>query len=154
MSDNIKKISVFAVLIIPLLLGMLFGVVQQTMGILLICLGILKIADIKQFTKAFSSYDFFAKRSIYYATIYPFLELAIGIVLLFTIRNIVLQIALLLLFMMMTITLLSIIFKKNKNKQHCACLGIISRKLNIPLSIVSIGEASVMIVMVFFLLVA
>ena len=152
-ADIWKSIFAFLFFAVPLTVGVILGVGQHVMGVLLIIIGVLKLTDFKSFRKLFSQYDFFAKNSNIYSAIYPFLEISIGLILLFVSQQTpILQGALILLIVIMGTTLISFFVSGRKKKQTCACLGIVSRRLHIPLSIFTVAENVVMISMATILL--
>ena len=152
-ASAIKSILVLLIFVLPLLIGSYYQVMQQVMGWLLIVISAFKITDIKHFSRLFANYDCIAQQSRLYSVMYPFLEMLIGFTLLFVREGIPVQLALLALIVLMGTTLVSPLFLNNKQQHTCACLGIVSRVLDIPVTTVTRMENVVMIVMAVILLV-
>lgn len=105
-------------------------------------LSFFKFLDLRAFAKSFSSYDPVARRWSLYGLIYPFIELALGLMF---VAGVSLRAA-----NFMTIVILSLttvgVYKKlqSKTESTCACLGT---AFNLPLSKVTIVENVGMILM-------
>jgi hypothetical protein len=52
------------------------------MGVFFIVFGALKVIKLKAFAEAFAGYDLLAMKSKVYALVYPFIEIALGVLLL------------------------------------------------------------------------
>lgn len=105
------------------------------MGWFLICFSMLKLFDIEGFATGFRQYDLLAKRSTVYAKIYPFIELAIGLLYLSGLCPFYTNIATL---VVMVFGALGIIRGLQSGRPlECACLGSL---LKVPLGTVSIVE--------------
>ena len=111
------------------------------MGAIYLTFGILKLYDLKKFTKIFSKYDIISKRIKIYSYLYPFIEIMLGILLLkknnYT-KNIL---DLSNIFMIISIISVSISLY-NGQKLRCGCLGSF---FHIPLSYVSLSENIIML---------
>ncbi|MDX1462921.1 MAG: heavy metal transporter, partial [Marinirhabdus sp.] len=101
-----------------------------------------KFLDIKGFAASFSMYDPIAQRVPFYGKIYPFLELALGI--LFLIRFQV-NVALIATIVILGVTTIGVtrVLMADKTVQ-CACLGSV---LNLPMTLATFIENAIMIVM-------
>lgn len=123
----------------------------RTMGTIFLVLGLLKLTDLRSFSKIFSNYDIAAKRVPVYGYLYPFLEILIGLSLFVKDYRVT---AYKTIIVLMTFGLLGIfkimISKKGTTlKLRCGCMGSL---LHVPLSYVTISENLVMIAMSSYLL--
>lgn len=101
-----------------------------------------KLLDVKAFAESYSMYDIVAKRIKAYGFIYPFIELALGIAFLTGFNPFVTNIVTLIVMSISIVGVLQSVL--NKQKIQCACLGAV---FNLPMSIVTIIEDALMIVM-------
>jgi|TARA_B110000967_G_scaffold63736_1_gene65643 copper chaperone CopZ len=112
------------------------------MGVFYIVFSFFKMLDLKGFPDSFRMYDPLAKRIPIYAWIYPFIETALGLMLLMRFKvNIALMITLIVLGITtigVTKTLL------NKKSIQCACLGT---ALKLPMTEATFIENTIMIIM-------
>lgn len=140
-------------IVIILFLIALVTILQTTgfmvifMGIFFVIVSLLKFIAWKGFAQQFAMYDLVAKKSKFYAFIYPIIELAIGLAFLFSFQIII---AASILFIIMTIG--SIGVGKNllsKNPVKCACLGV---KIKIPLTKFTFFEDVTMAIMALMIL--
>lgn len=117
-------------------------VLRQFMAGFFITFSFFKLLDIKGFVLAFSGYDLIAKHFKPYGWIYPFLELALGI--LFLSEKLLTIASLVTIFIMGVgaIGVIRVLFKKNKIQ--CACLGTV---LNLPMTKITLIENSLMVIM-------
>ena len=117
------------------------------MGLFYIVFSFFKILDIKGFSMSFKMYDPFAKKAPIYASIYPFIEVLLGVMFLTRYEvNIALAITVIVLGVTtigVTQTLL------NKRAIKCACLGT---TLNLPMTEATFIENALMIIMALILL--
>ena len=117
------------------------------MGLFYIIFSFFKILDIKGFSMSFKMYDPFAKKAPIYASIYPFIEVLLGVMFLTRYEvNIALAITVIVLGVTtigVTQTLL------NKRAIKCACLGT---TLNLPMTEATFIENALMIIMALILL--
>lgn len=105
------------------------------MGFLLCQFALVKLFDISGFADGFQMYDLIAKKSRYYALIYPFIELSLG--LLFLSLAYPLATYLVTLFFL-TIGVIGVIKALKKGLDiYCPCMGSI---LKVPLSTVTLIE--------------
>lgn len=117
------------------------------MGLVLIGFGLIKISDVVGFAQGFSMYDPFAKKSLTYAQIYPFLEIALGI--LFVLQLLIIPATLITLIIYSASLYGAVLSLRKKESLHCVCLGTYFK---LPLSTVTILEASFMIGMCVWML--
>jgi hypothetical protein len=118
------------------------------MGFVLVLFGLIKLGDIPGFAQGFAQYDPIARKSITYATVYPFIEILLGILF---IGQLFIFPATLVSLVIYSFSLLGT-FQSVRNKQelHCVCLGTYFK---LPLSTVTILEATFMIGMCLWMLV-
>ena len=121
---------------------------SHLMGWVLIFFGVIKLTDVVGFAEGFAKYDPLAKRSITYAQVYPFLEITLGI--LFILQLLILPATLVTLFMYSASLYGAVQSLLKKESLHCVCLGTYFR---LPLSTVTIIEATFMILMCLWMLV-
>ena len=135
-------------LIVVAVIVYLTGYMLPFMGIVFLVLSILKLIDLKGFANMFSQYDLIAAKSKAYPYIYPFIELALGIM--FFLEFQIMYAAGITVLVM---SIGSIGVGKNifgKNKVRCACLGA---KIKIPLTRFTLIEDIVMFLMGLMILV-
>lgn len=101
-----------------------------------------KLLDIPGFASSYRMYDVVAKRWPTYGTVYPFIELLLGIAYLTAWNPLVTNLFTL---VVMGISLVGVVQSVlDKRKIRCACLGSV---FNLPMTTVTIVEDSLMIVM-------
>ena len=115
------------------------------MGLFFILFSFFKIIHIKKFKQSFSRYDLLARFFNSYGYIYPFIEISLGTLFLLEYKLKWISFATLIILLSTTIG----IIEKMKKGQilECACLGVIFK---IPLSIVTIFENTIMMIMALF----
>jgi len=117
------------------------------MGLFFIVFSFFKFLDLKGFQQSFRMYDPLAKQLSLYGWVYPFLELALGLMFLMRIE---LNIALWATVVILGITTLGVTKAlMGKNQIQCACLGSV---LNLPMTEATFIENAIMIVMAAFML--
>ncbi len=117
------------------------------MGLFYIIFSFFKILDIKGFSISFRMYDPLAKKVSLYGTIYPFIEVLLGIM--FLTRSEV-EAALILSIIVLGITSVGVTQTLlNKKSIKCACLGT---TLKLPMTEATFIENALMITMAFLLL--
>ena len=118
------------------------GAMLYFMGLFFITFSFFKFLDYKSFPESFSRYDPLAKKSLFYAKIYPFLETFLGISFLFSWQ---LPIALGFTLIVLSITTYGV-FQSilNKSAIYCACLGT---SLKLPMTEATLIENGIMIMM-------
>ena len=116
--------------------------IKNYMGIIYIVFGFLKLYDIDKFVNVFRKYDIIANKVEFWAWMYPFIEILLGISLLSNVFvNKTMKITLVL--MIISIISVSISLLKKQNLR-CGCLGTF---FHIPLSYVTISENVAMLVL-------
>lgn len=112
------------------------------MGVFFLVVGAFKLARLEAFVKTFRLYDEIAKHAKLYAYLYPFIEIGIGVALLF--RYEVLIMTWVALCLMLIDSIGSYQGIKNPNVRTSATLGTVFR---IPLTWVTLGEDVVIALM-------
>jgi copper chaperone CopZ len=101
-----------------------------------------KLLDVPAFAMSYRSYDIVAKQWPGYGYIYPFIEMALGIIFLIPSLNLTGYWAALI---VMTVSIIGVIQSMlRKSKFQCACLGAVFK---LPLSKVTLFEDALMILM-------
>ena len=114
------------------------------MGLFYIVFSFFKILDIKGFSMSFKMYDPLAKKVSIYASIYPFIEILLGIMFL---TRYEVNTALILTVLVLGITTIGVTQTLvNKRSIKCACLGT---TLNLPMTEATFIENTLMIIMSF-----
>lgn len=108
-----------------------------------------KLLNIRGFAHSYSMYDIIAARWFQWGYIYPFIELALGILYLTNIAPILTNFSTALILGVSSIGVIKSNLKKQKIK--CACLGDV---FNLPMSTVTIVEDVTMVAMAVFMLVS
>lgn len=121
---------------------------SHVMGFVLVLFGLSKLFDVVGFADGFAKYDPLAKRSITYAESYPFIEITLGV--LFILQLLILPATLITLFIYSASLYGAIVSITKKESLHCVCLGTY---IKLPLSTVTIIEATFMILMCIWMLV-
>ena len=121
---------------------------SHLMGWVLVFFGVIKLSDVVGFAEGFAKYDPLAKESSVYAQVYPFLEITLGV--LFILQLLILPATLITLFIYSASLYGAVQSMMKKETLHCVCLGTYFK---LPLSTVTIIEASFMVVMCVWMLV-
>jgi copper chaperone CopZ len=117
------------------------------MGLFFFVFSLFKFFDLKGFAASFAMYDPITKQIPCYGTLYPFIELILGFLLLAQIQ---LPIALIVTVVLLSITTIGVISVLLQKKQiQCACLGTV---LKLPMTQATFIENSIMISMAVFIL--
>lgn len=117
------------------------------MGLFYIIFSFFKILDIKGFSMSFKMYDPLAKKASIYASIYPLIEVLLGIMFL---TRFEVNTALILTVIFLGITTIGVIQTLiNKKSIKCACLGT---TLNLPMTEATLIENALMIIMAIILI--
>ena len=117
------------------------------MGLFYIVFSFFKILDIKGFSMSFKMYDPFAKKAPIYASIYPFIEVLLGVMFL---TRYEVNIALVITVIVLGVTTIGVTQTLlNKRAIKCACLGT---TLNLPMTEATFIEDALMIIMALILL--
>ncbi len=118
------------------------------MGLFFIVFSFFKLLDLKGFPESFRMYDPLAKRMPAYAWIYPFIEVALGLMFLMRIQ---ITAALIISVLILGITTLGVARTLlDKRKIRCACLGT---ALKLPMTEATLIENSIMLCMAFWMLI-
>ena len=112
------------------------------MGLFFITFSFFKFLDYQGFPHALARYDPLAKKSLFYAKLYPFIETVLGVAFLLSWQ---IPIALGLTMVLLSITTYGVLQTiLSKTAIQCACLGT---ALNLPMSEATLIENGIMIVM-------
>jgi copper chaperone CopZ len=146
-------VIVGAILLFSIIITLVTGkdfqfAMRMFMGGFFVVFGMLKILKLKDFAIAYKEYDILAKHSIIYAHLYPFIELALGI--LYFINTIPLTTNILTI-IVMGIGATGVYIKLRKHEEiPCACLGTIFK---VPMTWVTLVEDLLMVVMAIIMIV-
>ena len=117
------------------------------MGLFYIVFSFFKFLDLKGFPESFKMYDPLAKVLPIYGWIYPFIELALGLLFLMRIQ---IPLALIITLIVLGITTIGVTKSLlDKKSIQCACLGT---ALKLPMTKATFIENSIMIVMAIIML--
>ena len=112
------------------------------MGFFFLGFAFFKLLDIPSFADAFATYDIIAKRSRGYALLYPWIEVGLGLLFVAGIAPLLTNVVTAI---VMTTGLVGVVAALRKKQTiQCACLGT---AFNLPMSVVTVVENSVMIAM-------
>ena len=118
------------------------------MGLFYIIFSFFKILDIRGFSMSFRMYDPLAIKVPQYGSIYPFIEIILGVMLLMRYE---VKIALILTIIILGITTIGVTKTLiNKTKINCACLGT---TLKLPMTEATFIENALMIIMAIMLII-
>ena len=116
------------------------------MGLFFIVFSFFKMLDLKNFPTSFSMYDPLAEKILFYGWVYPFIEIALGLMFLVRFE---LNIALYVTIVILGITTFGVIKTlMNKKNIQCACLGT---ALKLPMTEATLIENALMLSMSIFL---
>ncbi|MCS7003934.1 MAG: heavy-metal-associated domain-containing protein [Cytophagales bacterium] len=101
-----------------------------------------KMLDLPAFAESYAAYDIIAKKWKVWGYFYAFIELALGIAYLFPDVSIIVHTVTLFIMSISIIGVVNSLLKKQKVR--CACLGTV---FNLPMSIVTVIENGIMIIM-------
>ena len=147
-NNHLIEICLSTSLVLIAIIVYSLGYMLQFMGVVLLLLSILKLIDIKGFANMFTQYDLIAAKSKTYAHIYPFIELFLGLMYLFTFKIMFAAIITLLIMCINAIGVGKNLLSKNKIK--CACLGA---KVKVPLTTFTLVEDIIMALMALMILI-
>ncbi|MGB0949257.1 MAG: heavy-metal-associated domain-containing protein [Marinirhabdus sp.] len=119
------------------------GAMLDFMGGFFLVFSFFKLLDVKGFAASFSMYDPVAGAWPVYGKIYPFIEVALGLMFLARFK---IEIALVLTTVLLSITTVVL---ANGKKIQCACLGTV---LKLPMTVATFIENAIMIVMALVML--
>jgi len=112
------------------------------MGLFFIVFSFFKLLDLKGFINAFKMYDPLARKSTFYAQIYPFIEIMLGLLFLFRFK---VQFAIIITLIILSITTIGVTKAlRNKEEIQCACLGSV---LKLKMTEATFIENTIMIIM-------
>ena len=118
------------------------------MGLFYIVFSFFKLLDLKGFPKSFKMYDPAAKAIPFYGWLYPFIEVALGLMFLMRIE---IPLALIITLIILGVTTVGVIkILLDKKTIQCACLGT---ALKLPMTKATFIENSIMIVMAIIMLI-
>jgi len=118
------------------------------MGLFYIVFSFFKLLDLKGFTESFKMYDPLAKLIPAYGWVYPFIELALGLLFLMRFQ---ITFALVTTILILSITTFGVSKALlDKKKIRCACLGT---ALKLPMTEATFIENAIMLVMAIFMLI-
>ena len=116
------------------------------MGLFFIIFSFFKMLDLKNFPTSFSMYDPLAEKILFYGWVYPFIEIALGLMFLVRFE---LNIALYVTIVILGITTFGVTKTlMNKKNIQCACLGT---ALKLPMTEATLIENALMLSMSIFL---
>lgn len=118
------------------------------MGLFFLLFAFFKLLDIKGFSQSFRKYDILAKIVPLYGIIYPFIELALGIM--FLLKFGIFQALCVTLFVLTSTTIGVVQSLVSKESIRCACLGSV---LNLPMTQATLIENAIMLTMAFVMLI-
>jgi copper chaperone CopZ len=117
------------------------------MGLFYIVFSFFKLLDLKGFPESFRMYDPLAKAVPFYGKVYPFIELALGLLFLMRFQ---IQLALIVTLVILGITTYGVTKSLlDKKSIRCACLGT---ALNLPMTEATFIENAIMLVMALIML--
>lgn len=117
------------------------------MGYFFLVFGGLKVIRLNGFVEAYQEYDLVAKRSRFYAYLYPFLELGFAATYLLAWQVAAVSVVVL---VVMLVSALGVYAKlRQKEEVPCACLGTV---FTLPMTWVTLGEDTLMAAMALMIL--
>ncbi|MGS2725072.1 heavy-metal-associated domain-containing protein [Psychroserpens sp. BH13MA-6] len=123
------------------------GFMLDFMGLFYIVFSFFKLLDLKGFPKSFRMYDPLAKQIPLYGMVYPFIELALGMLFLMRIQ---IPVALIITIVILGITTIGVTRTLlDKKTIQCACLGTV---LKLPMTKATFIENTIMIIMAVIML--
>ena len=123
------------------------GLMLDFMGLFYVVFSFFKFLDLKGFPESFKMYDPLAKLIPAYGWVYPFIELALGVLFLMRIQIPIALIITLIILGITTVGVTKSLF--DKRTIQCACLGT---ALKLPMTKATFIENSIMIVMAIIML--
>ena len=146
-NKHLTEILLSAALVLIAIIMYYLEYMLPFMGMVFLLLSVLKLIDIKGFANMFVQYDLIASKSKIYAHIYPFIELSLGLMYLFTFQIMYAAIITLLIMGINAMGVGKTLLSKNKIK--CACLGA---KVKVPLTSFTLVEDIIMALMALMIL--
>lgn len=126
----------------------IMGSMLDFMAGFFIIFGLFKIINLSNFVEAYSMYDIIAQRFVWYAFLYPFIEVALGLCYLFRFPLMLANIITLLLMIIGSIGIMRALQKKETIT--CACLDAVFK---LPMTYVSLAEDVIMGIMALIMLI-
>lgn len=115
---------------------------RSFMGTYMLIFGLFKLVDLKMFAHSYGEYDILTKIAPWWGFVYPFIEVAIGVMLL---ANVAVEPVLVGLLALMSFNTAGVVNELGqKNKIRCACLG---KFVNLPITTITLTEDLLMVVM-------
>jgi hypothetical protein len=140
-------ITVFSFILSLLVMKSSDELMYRSMGFFLCFFSLFKWIDVKGFMEGFKEYDLMSRAFPPYLYVYPVLESILGFL---YVGVIAVNIANFILISVMAINAISVIFALIKKKKiDCACLGTV---IKLPLTVVSLYEIFLMLVMAFIMI--
>jgi hypothetical protein len=124
------------------------GFMLSFMGLFYVVFSFFKLLDYKGFPKSFQMYDPLAKQIPAYAWIYPFIEIALGLMFLLKFQIPIALIATIIVLGITTIGVTKALL--DKKTIQCACLGT---ALKLPMTKATFIENSIMLIMAVWMLI-
>ena len=128
--------------------GDVHGAMLDFMGLFYIVFSFFKLLDLKGFPDSFRMYDPLAKAVPVYGWIYPFLEVALGLMFLFRFQVTVALVATIIVLGITTIGVVKTLL--DKKSIRCACLGT---ALKLPMTEATFIENAIMLIMAITMLI-
>lgn len=152
-SDFLPLIVIFSIILSLTLIYQLYygfsfdSAMRIFMALFFLIFGAFKVAKLREFAQAYSTYDLIAKKFLLYGYVYPFLELGLGLSYLLKINPFLTNISTLVL---MLISAVGVFIELQKGKMIvCACLGTVFK---IPMTYVTLSEDLIMALMALIML--
>ena len=121
---------------------------QTFMGVFFLVFGFLKVIKLKSFAEAYKMYDLIASRSTFYAYLYPFIEISLGVAYLTAIGGGVIN---WITALVVGISAVGVYNKlRKREKIMCACLGTVFK---VPMTWVTLLEDLLMFAMAGYMIV-
>lgn len=125
----------------------LMNLMMLSMGYFFLVFGLFKLNSLKGFAQAYAMYDVIAMKSRVYALMYPFIEVILGYLYLFSLGGVYRDIFT---FIIMSVSAYGV-WKalKVKNEIPCACLGTVFK---VPMTKVTLSENVLMALMAIYMI--
>lgn len=130
----------------------LMNIMMLSMAYFFLVFGVFKVINLKSFAKAYMTYDILAMKSKTYAYIYPFIEIVLGFMYLFSWGDVYRDIFTFIIMSIGTVGVWKAL--KSKSDIPCACLGMV---FDVPMTKVTLFEnlfmALMALIMIFMYLI-
>lgn len=120
----------------------LMKAMMLSMAYFFLVFGVFKVINLKSFAEAYMTYDILAMKSKTYAYIYPFIEIALGIMYFFYFGDVYRDIFTFIIMCIGTVGVWKAL--KSKSDIPCACLGMV---FDVPMTKVTLFENLIMALM-------